>query len=215
LASARVYGDGLAIALKGHDRLTVVGATIDVGSVVPLATELGADVVLMDASAAGFDVMTVIARRLPAIRIVALGIPETEEAVISCAEAGAAGYVPRAASMTQLAAIVVALSRGEATCSPRIAASLFARLGAVAAANGSTATRRLTRRETEILALVDRGLSNKEIARELHIEVSTVKNHIHNILDKLNARRRGEAVARLRRPDSLHGVGLPANGRAS
>jgi two-component system nitrate/nitrite response regulator NarL len=219
VAGTRAYCDGLAMGLRAHAALQVVGATIEVDSVVPLAAELQPDFVLLDSAAVDVETTARIARRLPDARIVALGIPETEQAVIACAEAGAAGYVPPEYSMAQLIASLLALARDEATFSPRIAASLFARLGAVAAANESSAARSLTRRETEILALVDRGLSNKDIARELHIEVSTVKNHVHNILDKLNARRRGEAVARVRarahRADPPDGIAVQANGRPS
>ena len=90
--------------------------------------------------------------------------------------------------------------RGEAACSPRVAAALLRRV----ADRGARARRLdgefapLTSRERQIVALIDEGLSNKEIAARLCIELSTVKNHVHNLLEKLGARGRGEAAARVR-----------------
>ncbi len=82
-------------------------------------------------------------------------------------------------------------------CTPRIAALLLRRV-AEAAAPRSSGLERLTPRETEIVDLIEQGLSNKQIARRLSIELATVKNHVHNILEKLEVARRGEAVARVR-----------------
>jgi DNA-binding NarL/FixJ family response regulator len=88
--------------------------------------------------------------------------------------------------------------RNELVCSPRIAGMLFRRI----AANGSERSHgpdngALTRREYEIVSLMTEGLSNKEIARQLRIQIATVKNHIHSILAKLHVRRRGEVAARM------------------
>jgi DNA-binding NarL/FixJ family response regulator len=92
--------------------------------------------------------------------------------------------------------------KGEAVCPPRIAAGLFRRVAALSSASSDQASlqseARLTAREAEVLALIDDGLSNKQISRRLYIEVPTVKNHVHSILDKLGARSRGEAAARVR-----------------
>jgi DNA-binding NarL/FixJ family response regulator len=91
------------------------------------------------------------------------------------------------------------VTRGEFLCSPGTAATLLRRVAALAAErhtadNGA----RLTPREQQVVRLIDEGLSNKEIARRLSIEVRTVKNHVHSILEKLQVRRRGEAAARMR-----------------
>jgi two-component system, NarL family, nitrate/nitrite response regulator NarL len=125
--------------------------------------------------------------------VVALAVTETEEEILDYARAGASGYVARGASLNELVSTVESVSRGEILCSPRIAAALFKRAGALA--NDSRAPlHRLTRRETEIVGLVARGLSNKQIAQRLFIEVATVKNHLHNIFEKLQVRSRIEAV---------------------
>jgi len=95
--------------------------------------------------------------------------------------------------------VVSAAVRGELPCSPRIAGGLLRRVTALAAERWSREEPyRLTAREAEIAQLIERGLSNKEIARTLCIEVSTAKNHVHSILEKLHVHRRVEAAALLR-----------------
>jgi DNA-binding NarL/FixJ family response regulator len=136
-------------------------------------------------------------------KIVAFAVAEVDEVVLACAEAGVASYVPRDASIEDLVASVHRAARGEMLCSPRIAATLFRRVAALAAEvqPAAAAAVLLTRREREIVELIDGGLSNKEIAQRLSIEVATVKNHVHNLLEKLHVHRRGQAAARVRAAD--------------
>ena len=100
--------------------------------------------------------------------------------------------------MATLIGVVEEAAAGRLLCSPAIAGALRDRLAALAAAERLRATSGLTRREREIAPLVEQGLTNKEIAARLCIEPTTVKNHVHSILGKLGARRRGEAAARMR-----------------
>jgi DNA-binding NarL/FixJ family response regulator len=131
-----------------------------------------------------------------------------EHRILACAEAGASGYVPHDASLEELLTVVQAVAQGELLCSPRMAASLFRRLAALASAGTGRdhqVVGTLTDREREITLLLERQLSNKDIARTLHIEVATVKNHVHNILHKLGVATRTEAAARLRAaPATFH-----------
>ncbi len=132
-------------------------------------------------------------RSLP---VIALGVPDVEEHVLACAEAGAAGYLPKPGSFADLLTVMQSVARGETVCSPRIAATLLRRVAMLAAAQEpDPRPARLTPREREVLALIEQGLPNKAIARTLSIEVRTVKNHVHNILDKLQVGGRGEAAA--------------------
>ncbi len=129
----------------------------------------------------------------------ALAVSEVESDVLAWAEAGVVGYVPREASLEDLVSTIEAVVRGELRCSPRIAATLFRRVTKLSANRRHTPQGiHLTPRELEILDLIDHGLSNKQIAGKLGIEVATVKNHVHNILEKLQVNRRGEAAARMR-----------------
>jgi DNA-binding NarL/FixJ family response regulator len=131
--------------------------------------------------------------------VIALAVPCCDADVISCAEAGVAGYLLEDDCHDELLRAVDAAGRGDVWCPPRVAAMLMRRMGP-GGRNGSapTPTGRLTSREREILRLIDEGLSNKDIARQLSIEVRTVKNHVHNLLEKLQVHRRGEAAALVR-----------------
>jgi two-component system nitrate/nitrite response regulator NarL len=137
--------------------------------------------------------------RLPAVRRVALGIREVEPDVIAWAEAGVDGFVSRDASLDDLMATVAAVAAGETLCSPKVAATLLRRVATLAGERHPAAAHPpLTAREHEIVGLIDQGLSNKEIATRLRIELPTVKNHVHNLLEKLQVHRRGEAAAVVR-----------------
>jgi DNA-binding NarL/FixJ family response regulator len=121
---------------------------------------------------------------------------------LAYAEAGVSGYVTCEQPVEDVVRAVKAVARGEMLCTPRVAATLVRHVATLAAGLGAReipAVTSLTPREIEIVGLIDRGMSNKQIAGTLHIEVATVKNHVHNVLDKLQLKRRGEAAAHLRR----------------
>ena len=193
----RLYREGLAESLADASSLDVVDRSTGAESVV-LAIRLRPDIVLLDLSMDGWSgAVRAIVAGASKTRVVVLGVAEVESEVIGCAEAGVSGYVTREASLQELVEVVESVARGEMLCTPRIAALLLRRV-AEAAAPRSSAQGRLTPRETEIVDLIEQGLSNKQIARRLSIELATVKNHVHNILEKLEVGRRGEAVARVR-----------------
>jgi DNA-binding NarL/FixJ family response regulator len=138
-----------------------------------------------------------ITRRFSGLRVVILGLDETPETVTEAIESGAIGYVPEDASIEEFRETIRLVARGETRLAPRIAATLAVRLAALASTRRATDQAKkvkLTPRETEILGLVAEGMTNKEIAAQLHVEEQTVKNHIHNILERLNLRRRNQAV---------------------
>jgi DNA-binding NarL/FixJ family response regulator len=139
--------------------------------------------------------------RMPAILLVGFGVDEVEREILACAEAGLAGYVPCDASLDELVLRIESVCRGELLCTPKIAASLFRRLEATTIASPASAqVLTLTSRERDVLILIDGGLSNKEIASRLNIEVSTVKNHVHHLLEKLKVTSRAQAAAQLDMP---------------
>jgi two-component system nitrate/nitrite response regulator NarL len=115
------------------------------------------------------------------------------------------------ASLADLITSLECAAQGDVVCSPRVAGILLRRIGSQAGPRRREgAAVRLTVREHEIVQLIETGLTNKEIARRLHIELATVKNHVHNILEKLQVNRRADAVARVRgdRPPAREPVGL-------
>ena len=201
VAEIRLYRDGLVDILGRQPRFKVVGAAESGEAALAQVAELAPDVILVDqALPESAPTIRALLAILPSVKIMRLAVPESETEVIACAEAGISGYVRREASLEDLLAAVDSVVRGELLCSPRVAASLFRRLAwRVAPEPAEYRTEiRLTLREVEIGRLIDQGLSNKEIAVRLGIEVATVKNHVHNLLEKLRVHRRGEAAARLR-----------------
>jgi DNA-binding NarL/FixJ family response regulator len=199
LAGVRLYREGIAAALGDDDRFRIAGTAAD-GSALRQLRESAPDVVLMEVGAANAPALVrAIRAHAPEAKVVALGISEDEADVLPLAEAGIAGWVTRDASVGDLREAVASAAAGETLCSPRMVASLLRRVASLAEdLRDGHATRSLTRRQREIVTLIDAGLSNKEIARQLSIELPTVKNHVHNILEKLQVSRRGEAAALLR-----------------
>lgn len=134
----------------------------------------------------------------PECKIIMLEVPDRDETILACVEIGGiSGYVVEGASFNELMNAVRAISEGESICSPRLANLAFTRISTLANRFYDLRTTEiscLTRREQDIMEAIERGLSNKEIAGELKIEVSTVKNHVHNILDKLQLQNRRSAA---------------------
>jgi DNA-binding NarL/FixJ family response regulator len=196
----RLYREGLTDGLARSGRVEVVGTAADADTAVAHARALAPDVVLVDLVMAGWeDAVRAIAGGEGDACVVVLGVREVEDEVIACAEAGVSGYVTREASLDELTDVVESVARGESPCSPRISALLLRRVAETAGRGRELpAAERLTRREAEIVGLIDEGLSNKQIAGRLSIEPATVKNHVHSILEKLQVERRAEAAARVR-----------------
>lgn len=198
VADIGIYREGLAEALGRRQGLAVVGTAATAAEAVVRARELSPDVVLLHlAGEDGVGAVRALVAAAATARVVALAVPEAERHVIAYAEAGAAGYVTLEDSLDELVVVIESVVRGEMPCSPRVAASLLRRLSVLGArpAGPTSPDAHLTAREIQILALLQRGLSNKQIARQLVIELSTVKNHVHRILQKLQVSDRAEAAA--------------------
>ena len=200
VSDVRLYRDGLAHGLGAHHGLLVVGTATHIDEAIRLAADLLPSVILVDhALPDGFPAIRLILAARPGVKVVVLGVLEEDENVLACAEAGVAGYVPREASLEDLIEAIECAARGELRCSPQIGATLLRQLARRAAGSEDARSRPpLTSREVEIVRLIEQGLSNKEIAGRLGIQVATVKNHVHNLLEKLRIHRRTEAADRLR-----------------
>jgi two-component system nitrate/nitrite response regulator NarL len=199
VGETRLYREGLAQALSDEYAIAVVGTAVGGRDALAQIDELAPDLVVVDLMQEGLELIRVLGGRKPSTRVLAFAVRDSEDEVIACAEAGVAGYVTRDASFEDLTSAISSVARGETLASPRMAAALLRRVAALAAERRPDAELdQLTARERDVIELVDRGLTNKEIAHALHIEVPTVKNHVHHILEKLNVRRRSDAVARLR-----------------
>lgn len=207
--STRLYREGLVQALSDAPQLNVIGASGDSDTMIGELGRLRPDIVLVDVSAEGFfSSIQVIKqggqhsaqRSGHETRVVALAVPDAPGSAIACAEAGVSGYVTRDGSIGDLVRIILSAHVGEFECSPSVAAALAARVSEkYASARPERDLNCLTQRELQIIRLLEHGLSNKAIARDLSITVPTVKNHVHHIIEKLNVRGRCEAAALYRR----------------
>ena len=200
LCDVRLYRDGLAYSLGRAGAFEVLGAAnLSDDSVAEVVTRKPAGVVLDMGNAQGFEVAKRLKASLPNLKIIAFGVREADHLILACAEAGIAAYVTPDSTEEELINTVQHALRGELSCSPRVAGLLFQRIGALSATpKGHIGRDSLTHRESQILNLLCEGKSNKEIGRALRISYATVKNHVHNILEKLEVHRRGEAAAHLR-----------------
>ena len=199
----RFLGESL-VEILGHDPLvTVVGLCTDLSEAVALSPSLQPDVVVVDARLP--DGAAAVRRALdiaPGMRIVALAVRETENDIVAWAEAGVIGYIPSSAARLDLPRLIIDIHSGEQACSARIAAGLLRRIAVTAKPDmirsAPFRAAALTKRERQAAELIRSGLSDKEIARRLNISLATTKSHVHNLLGKLNVRRRGEVADTLR-----------------
>ncbi len=200
-ADIRLYREGLAEVLTRTRAVNVVGLDSCRPGTVPRILEVGPDVVLLDMGTShSYSTARELHRTAPQIPVVAFGLGDSESELLKCAEVGITGYVTDDAPLSGLISATEGAARGETICSPKFARHLVHKLAALAI-DGPPADPgqvRLTKREREIVALLEQDLPNKEIAMRLGVEVTTVKNHVHNLLDKLSVHRRSEIVRKLR-----------------
>jgi two-component system nitrate/nitrite response regulator NarL len=196
-SDVRIFREGLAEILRRRADIGIVDTASGGGACLDKAREVASTILVLDMATAGSAAfLRELGQSVPDVSVIAIGVSETESDVIAYAEAGVAGYVTRDQPIDDLLAAVAGVDRGEAPCSPRAAAMLLRRISVLAAAQRPHAATGalLTGRELEILGLIRQGLSNKQIGQQLYIEVPTVKNHVHNILEKLAVRGRREAA---------------------
>jgi two-component system, NarL family, nitrate/nitrite response regulator NarL len=198
VAGVQVHREALGRLLDGRGSLRIVGTGPD-SAAVASCSRVAPGIFLVDTATVECPgAIRRIRRGCDGTKIVALGVHETVDELLAFAEAGVSSYVTSEQSLDDLVATLERAARGEALCSPRMAAALLERVGELAWEREPSGDPILTAREVEIVELVDRGLSNKQIARELCIELATVKNHVHHILAKFKVTGRAQAAARWR-----------------
>jgi two-component system, NarL family, nitrate/nitrite response regulator NarL len=192
----RIYREGLVEAISRVDDLHLQDAVGSVDDLVTRAVQVQPIIVVLDASMPGcYSAIRTIRVTAPEALVLAIGVEETDTNVLSLIDSGIHGYVSKEASLQELVRAIDAVARGEVACPGRIVASLFREIARRRPEINGDGIVRLTSRERQILELIDQRLSNKEIARALHISLSTVKNHVHNILAKRQVHRRVDAAA--------------------
>ena len=193
-----LFRRGLMLVLAGEDDLEIVGEAADGPTAIGLVADRSPDVVLLDVRMPGMSGLETCAaiRTLAAdTRIIMLTSSDEESDLYSSVKAGASGYLLKDASIDEVADAVRLVADGQSLINPAMAAKLLEEFKHISQARPEDAPGpRLTSRELEVLREVARGLNNRQIATELYISENTVKNHIRNILEKLQLHSRVEAV---------------------
>ena len=204
VADVRLYREGLAASLVSREQLLVIAACASRADALAQLERLSVDVVVVDmASRESLELIADLRRLRASAKILAFAVEEVTSEILDCAEAGAAGYVTVDASIDELVSAIESIARDELVCPPRIAATLFCHVAGRSERSMRGVERRpLTSRERQVLHLIQEGYSNKEIAQKLNISEPTVKNHVHNLLDKLQVTSRTQAAARTVSPVS-------------
>lgn len=206
VCGVRFMRESLAAILESDPLVAVVEQCADLAEAVVLSPASQADIVLVDATIP--DGAAAVRRALeiaPGLRVIASAVRETEDDIIAWAEAGVIGYIPGTAALSDFVQLIVDIHSGEQICSGRIAMGLLRRVGLTARRrpdrDAALAAPVLTKRERQAAELIRGGLSDKEIARQLNISLATTKSHVHNLLGKLNVRRRTQVADWLREYD--------------
>lgn len=201
----RLMCNVLASALDGEEDIKVIGCATDANEALAITQMEKVDVVLVSTrlpDKGALRLTEAIANENPATDVLVLGVTEKKERVLQFVEAGAVGYIVKDDTVEDMLTAIRASQEGKALVSPKIAAALMERVSELAGMfadleTGVIESAGLTPREIEVLELLGKNLTNQEIAEQLYIEVGTVKNHVHSILNKLNVNTRDEAATYL------------------
>ena len=186
-----IVRDGIVALLESAGDVEVVGTAATGLEAVELALKLSPDLVLMDLRMPGINGDEATARIVaaqPGIRVVVLTTYESDASILTAIEAGASGYLLKAAPQEEILAGIRSVARGEVALAPSIAAMLVNRV--------KTPVVSLSAREKEVLALVSQGLSNPSIAKQLYLSEATVKTHLLHAFEKLEVSDRTRAVTK-------------------
>ncbi len=187
---------GIRNVLQLEPALKVIAETTNGKETVAMAKKLLPDVILMDINMPllnGMEATKIIKRDLPQVKIIALTIHDEEEYIYEMVRSGATGYLLKDVDPGRLVEYILKVSGGESVIHPSVTAKLFEEFNRLSK-GPSTEENILTTREQEVIRLIARGLTNKEIARDLFISEKTVKNHVSNIFKKIDVADRTQAA---------------------
>lgn len=197
-----LFRRGLVMEFDDADDIEVVAEASSGEEAVDMATALAPDVVLMDVrmpGIGGIEATRQLVESIPTIRILMLSVSDADDDLFEAVKAGAAGYLLKETSIREIAGAAKAVALGHSFVSPSMAARLlgeFSAMGRRVTVETPAGARppTLTARELDVLGAVAEGADNETIAARLDVSVSVVKNHIRNILEKLQLHTRTEAV---------------------
>lgn len=216
---SRLVCDSLRTALDNIEDVYVVGCATTAEELYFLLPH--SNVVLLGSEledTTALDLLAEICMTHPQIKVLVLGLNDNPNAIIRYIEAGAAGYILQDESVVEMVQKLQAAHEEKAIVSPSVAAAMMDRLTHLASLDTpaaylearETQLTDLTPREEEVLALINEGCTNQEIADQLFIECGTVKNHVHKILKKLDVNNRHEAAYVLQSNQSSTPVAVAA-----
>ncbi|WP_240917141.1 response regulator transcription factor [Nocardioides sp. HDW12B] len=193
-----LFRRGLTMLLGVETDIEVVGEAADGAAAAALAAGSAPDVVLMDVRMprqSGIEACAAVKEAAPQARIIMLTVSDDEADLYDAVKSGASGYLLKDSSIEEVAQAIRVVADGQSLISPSMAIKLLDEFKQMARTDRQAVpTPRLTERELEVLRLVAQGLNNREIAKQLFISENTVKNHVRNILEKLQLHSRMEAV---------------------
>jgi two-component system, NarL family, response regulator DevR len=202
LSDNRLFREALSRIFSKKTGIETIGSRECVSASAEEVACSDADVLLLDSAA--LLVSDLARARGPegkTVKVVMVAMKDDEELFLQVVRQGAYGYVPKDASAVELVSAVRAVAQGEAVCPPHLCKRLFdivAQHWAETAAQPGRVGMGLTRREEQLIPMIDRGLTNKEIATQLNLSEKTIKNHVHRILRKVGAENRFSAAAACR-----------------
>lgn len=200
VVGTRLYREGLQQLLDAQNDCAVVIAEATGREAARRLLDAAPDVAIVDINTADLQELSVALEERAHVPLLAIGVDESSADVLACAQAGLSGYTTRDVSLDELLDTIRRVTDGQLIFPPGAVIGLVRRIRELTRGRGpSGPLSQLTRREREVAQLMCEGLSNKDIAQRLTIEVATVKNHVHSVLDKLHVHRRGDA-ARLLEP---------------
>ncbi|MFN3547503.1 MAG: response regulator [Mesorhizobium sp.] len=189
-----LYRSGVVRTLEDDGDFDVVAEGSDAATAVQLAVQHKPDLIILDISMPGngLEAAKRIAEMVPDTRIAMLTVSEADDDIVRALDFGAAGYIQKGVGGPDLVRIAKNIAGGQSYVAPGLAARLL--VGVRTRTSGLAAHADLTSREEQILRLVAKGLSNKEVGRTLNLQEKTVKHYMTNILQKLQVRNRVEAT---------------------
>ena len=209
LAENRLLREALTRILSKKSDFRVVGASPFSPEIVGQISRAGPDVLLSDSAAVALSDLRLVAEvraAIPGLKVIMIGMEADPDMFLRAVRDGIVGYVLNDASAIEVAAAVRSVTNGEAVCPPSLCIKLFERVASQNNQPVGLVIRHnlgLSRREQQLVQMISRGLTNKEIALQLNLSEQTVKNHVHRMLRKLGASDRLRAVELCRIPGAV------------
>jgi DNA-binding NarL/FixJ family response regulator len=209
LAENRLLREALTRILSKKNDIRVVGASAFSPDVVEQISGAAPDVLLSDSAAIALSDLRLVSEvraAIPGLKVIMIGMDADRETFLRAVRDGIVGFVLKDASAMEVATAVRSVANDEAVCPPSLCLALFERVANQSPQPASFVIRHnlgLTRREQQLVHMISRGLTNKEIASQLNLSEQTVKNHIHRMLRKVGATNRLGAVELCRMPGAV------------